>query len=273
MMKSIITAGPHSRWVTTQSLWHHRELLYFLIVRDLKIRYKQTIIGIGWAIAQPLLSLVVLIFVFGTIAKITTDGVPYPVFVSSGFLLWNFFARSISAAAESITSNQLLIRNVAFPRIILPWVTVVVNIVDFLSAFTILIFLMAYFHINFNLFGLFTLAYSFLMMVLFSAGIGSLLALFNTLYRDIRFLIPYALQLLLFVSPIIYPSSLVAKPYMFMIWFNPLAIFTDFVRLGMFGSGSVTVQMMMVASTISIGMFFLGFEVMRNFEKTFTDTI
>lgn len=200
----------------------YKDLLYFLVLRDLKVRYKQTVIGSAWAILQPFIQMVVFSIFFGKLAGIPSDNAPYPIFVYSALLPWTFFANALTSCNNSIIGNSGLITKVYFPRLIIPLSAVSVCIVDLLLSFVVLIGVMWYYH--------FSITVNFIMILpLFLAtiftvfGIGTLLAALSVTYRDFRHIVPFGIQIWLFATPVIYPSSIVGAKYQFILNLNPMA--------------------------------------------------
>ncbi|PYP90369.1 MAG: phosphate ABC transporter permease [Blastocatellia bacterium AA13] len=202
-------------------LWAYRELLYFLMWRDIKVRYKQTVLGALWAILQPLVTMIIFAYFFGILAKLPTEGIPYPVFFYTGLTLWTFFSNAVISGANSLVGNSNLITKVYFPRLIIPSAAIGAGLVDFGIASLLLVGLLAYYH--------FPVTWSYLLLApllvlttMFSLGIGIWLSALNVRYRDVRYALPFLIQIWMFVSPIIYPSSLVPHEWRWMMILNPL---------------------------------------------------
>jgi homopolymeric O-antigen transport system permease protein len=204
------------------SLWHHRDLLYFLVWRDVKIRYKQTIIGAAWAILQPLLTLIVFSLIFGRVAKIPSDNLPYPVFMLSALLPWNLFASSLARGGDSVVNNAGLLSKVYFPRLILPIAAILSPLLDFAMAFVVLIVLMIWYGIVPNI-GVVTLPLFVGLAMLTALGVGMVLAAMNARYRDVGYAVPFLVQLWMFVSPVTYPVSMIPERWRFVYSLNPMA--------------------------------------------------
>lgn len=203
-------------------LWGKRELFYYFIWRDIKIRYKETRLGIFWVVLQPFLTMVVFSFIFGNISKIVSENIPYPIYIYAGLLFWNLFAKSITSCSESLLANQQLVKKVSFPKIFLPFATVVVNLIDFAFAMLVLFGLMAYYRFVPNYTGLLISPLFAISTVLLAIGLGLPLSILNIYFRDIRFMIPYALQLLLFLTPVLYSATFLAR-WSWLLLFNPLS--------------------------------------------------
>ena len=204
-----------------RELWQYKELLYFFSWRDLKVRYKQTSIGIAWAIFQPFITMVIFSIFFGSLAKVPSDGVPYPIFVYVGLLFWQFFSTALSDTSNTLISNQSIITKVYFPRLILPISSVMTKFVDFLIATLILIGLMFYYGYMPHLSGLLILPLLLIITFMASTGLGLFLASINVKYRDVRYALPFFVQIMLFLTPVIYPASIAGK-YSYLLALNPM---------------------------------------------------
>lgn len=258
--------------IYVNEIWSKRELLYYFIWRDFKVRYKQTLIGIIWVILQPFLTMVVFSFIFGTIAKISTNNIPYSIYIYTGLLFWNMFAKSISSCSESLLANQQLVKKVAFPRIFLPLSNVVVNLIDFCFAGLVLCGLMFYYKFTPQLIGLITLPINVLLVTLLAVGLGLPLAIINVYFRDVRYIIPYALQLLLFLTPILYPIGLVGR-YQFLFFLNPLSGIITTGRSLLLGSEPLNLIYFWSAIFITIISSFCGIIFFQSKQKHIADLL
>ncbi|NDE04713.1 MAG: ABC transporter permease, partial [Flavobacteriia bacterium] len=218
-----------------KEIWQYRELLYFFTWRDLKVRYKQTYIGAAWAIFQPFITMVVFSVFFGGLAKIPSDGVPYPIFVYVGLLFWQFFSSALSDTSNTLISNQSIITKVYFPRLILPISSVLTKLVDFAIASLILIGLMFYYGYMPHISGFLIMPLLLLISFMASVGGGLVLASVNVKYRDIRYALPFFIQILLFVTPVIYPAS-IAGAYSKLLALNPMMGVIQNARAAMLGT-------------------------------------
>lgn len=234
--KPLVTIEASRAWtpINFPDLWGYRELLYFLIWRDVKVRYKQTVLGAAWAILQPLVTMIIFTYFFGKLARVPTEGVPYPIFFYTGLLLWTYFSNSVTSGANSLIGNTNLITKVYFPRLIIPAAAVGAGLVDFAIASVLLIGLLIYY--NFPV----TLGYLMLVPLVaittaFALGVSVWLAALNVRYRDVRYALPFLIQVWLFVSPIIYPSSLVPEEWRWMMILNPLTGIIEGFRASLFG--------------------------------------
>lgn len=204
-----------------KEIWNYRELLYFFAWRDFKVRYKQTVIGVLWAVFQPFMTMVVFSVFFGKMLGIPSDGVPYPIFVYTGLLFWQFFSSALTETSNVLISNQAIITKVYFPRLILPLAAVTTKFVDFAIASLILAGMMIYYGYTAQIAGFVILPILLLITFMTAVGGGLLLAAVNVKYRDVRYILPFFIQILLFVTPVIYPAS-IAGQYSWLLAFNPM---------------------------------------------------
>lgn len=269
----IKTISPQPPNYTLKSLWIYRELFYFLIWRDIKVRYKQTVMGVLWVILQPFITMIVFTFVFGTIAKISTGDIPYPIFVYTGLIFWNLFAKSLIASSQSIIANRSLVKSISFPKIILPLASVIAQLVDFLAAFLVLLILMGFFSIIPNSTGFIVVPVAIFIILLFSSGLGSILSSLNVVYRDIGFLIPYALQIFLFLTPVVYPTDLVGERYRLIITINPLASLIETVRSSFLSTGDIPLYPFLSSIVLGLMVFFVGIIYFRKKEGMVADIL
>jgi lipopolysaccharide transport system permease protein len=234
----ILHIEPPERWwaLPLNELWEYRELAYFLVWRDVKIRYKQTAIGAAWAVLQPLLTMLVFSLFFGRFAHIPSDGLPYPIFYYSALLPWSYFAFALQSATNVIVDNQRLITKVYFPRLILPLSSVLSGIVDFGVSFLMFIVLMVYYNIH-PVRAIVWLPAFLLLAVLTALGVGLWLAALNALYRDVRYVLPFLVQFWMFASPVAYSSSLVPSRWRFLYGLNPMAGVIEGFRWSLTGRG------------------------------------
>jgi lipopolysaccharide transport system permease protein len=217
-----------------REVWAHRELLYFLIWRDLKVRYKQTILGVAWVILQPLLMALVFAVFMGRLARVPSDGVPYAVFAYAGLLPWLFFSNSVASGSHSLVANNYVITKIYFPRLILPIAVVGVRLVDFLIAFSVLVGLMLYYGIHITL-SILMLPVCVAQITLLALGISIWFSALNARYRDVGAVLPVLLQLWMFMSPIIYPVSLVPQSWRLLYALNPVSGIIEGFRASLFG--------------------------------------
>ena len=267
-----IEAGQAERhyWM---DLWRYRELFYILAWRDIAVRYKQTIIGILWAVIRPLLTMIIFVVVFGKIAKLPSEGVPYPIFVFAAMLPWTFFATAFADASNSLIGNANLISKVYFPRLIIPAAAVIVATVDFMISFVILLALMAWYHYWPN-WQIITLPL-FLLLGFFAAlGTGLFVASLNVKYRDFRFVIPFIVQLGLYISPVGFSSTIVPEQYRIFYYLNPMVAVVDGFRWAISGGKTAfNTTELSLSICIVILMCVIGVIHFRKTEKTFADVI
>jgi lipopolysaccharide transport system permease protein len=269
-----VRVEPSRGWVSLQlqELWGYRELLYFLIWRDIKVRYKQTMLGASWAILQPFLTMVVFSIFFGRLAKIPTDGLPYPIFSYVALVPWTFFAQGLSHASNSLVGSSNLIKKVYFPRLIVPIAGVVSGLVDFTLAFVVLIGMMAFYGIMPSITVLW-LPFFLLLALMTALGTGLWLAALNVQYRDVRYVVPFLTQLWLFATPIAYPSSLLAEPWRTIYGLNPMVGVVEGFRWALVGTALNSPTSMLVSISISLILLIGGAFYFRRMERTFADVI
>lgn len=255
-----------------RSLWEYRELIYFLVWRDIKVRYKQTSLGAAWAILQPFLTMVVFSVVFGKLAKIPSDGFPYPVFVYTALLPWQLFSHSLSECGNSLVLNRDLITKVYFPRLVIPLAAVLALLVDFVIAFIVLLGMMYYYGI-FPTMAILTLPLFIMLAVATALAVGLWLSALNVRYRDVHYTIPFLTQFWLFATPIAYPTSLVPEPWRIWYGLNPMVGVVDGFRWALLGRAG-NLDSSTVISVFVIGLLlFGGLIYFRYTEKTFADMV
>lgn len=255
-----------------KELWDYRELLYFFAWRDIKVKYKQTVVGIVWAIFQPLMAMVVFSVVFGKLADLPSDGIPYPIFVYSGLIVWQFFSSSLSDASNTLISNASIVTKVYFPRLLLPIADSVTKLVDTFFASIILAGLMIYYGYWPSLLGLCIIPVLFLISFMAAEGVGLVLSAINVKYRDVRYILPYFIQMLIFITPVIYPTSIAGK-YEWILKLNPMATVIETMRAGLLGTGVIDWQSLLFAGLISFSIFILGILVFKKTERYFADVV
>ena len=257
-----------------RDLWYYRELFYFLAWRDILVRYKQTVIGIAWSVIRPLLTMVVFTVVFGKLAGLPSDGgVPYPVMVFAAMLPWQFFSNSLGDSSNSLIANANMLTKIYFPRLIVPVSTVIVSLTDFLISFVILTGLMIWYHVVPDL-KLLTLPLFLLMALIASMGFGLLFAALNVKYRDFRYVIPFVVQLGLYISPVGFSSSVVPEKWRLIYSLNPMVGVIDGFRWAIIG-GNVKLYWpgFILSVALSLGFFVLGIYYFRKVERTIADVI
>jgi lipopolysaccharide transport system permease protein len=231
-------------------LWAYKELLYFFVWRDIKVRYKQTVIGVAWAVLQPVLTMIVFSLFFGKLAKIPSQGLPYPIFYYCALLPWTYFATAMQSATNIIVDQQGVITKIYFPRVVLPVAAVVAGLVDFAISFVVLLVIMAYYRVV-PTSAIVWLPAFMLLAVLTALGVGLWLSALNALYRDVRYVLPFLVQFWMFASPVAYPSSLVPAKWRWLYGLNPMAGVIEGFRWALTGHGQPP-GIMLVASSAAV---------------------
>jgi lipopolysaccharide transport system permease protein len=265
---------PAPRWprLDLRELWHYRELLGRFVWRDVKVRYKQTFIGVAWAILQPFLTMVIFTLVFGKFANFPAQGQQYPVFVYSGLLLWQYFSSGLVGTSASLVANVPLVTKVYFPRILLPAGAALVPIVDFVMAFSVLVGLMAYYHTSFGHHAY--LAPAFLLVAVVTAfGTGLFFSALNVRYRDVPYVIPFIVQTWLYVSSVIYPIAALPLKWQWVLAFNPMNGAITGFRWALIGTPPPDTGQFLVSIGSAIVIFLIGLAFFRRSEPRFADTI
>jgi lipopolysaccharide transport system permease protein len=266
-----IRIQPSSGWVSLKldELWRFRELLYFLVWRDYKVRYKQTILGVAWAILQPFLTMVV--FFFGRLARVSSDGLPYPIFNFAALVPWTFFAYGLSQASNSLVNSANILNKIYFPRLAMPLATVLSGLVDFVLAFLVLLGMMAYYGLAPTLNVLF-LPFFILLTMMTGLGVSLWLSAMNVLFRDVRYVIPFLSQFWFYVSPIAYSSSMLEEPWRTVYGLNPMAGVIEGFRWSLLGIepsfGLITLSWIVAPILLVTGAYYF-----RRMEKTFADVV
>ena len=261
-------------WVSLKlgELWDYRELFYFLVWRDVKVRYKQTVLGTAWAIIQPLFTVLIFSLFFGRLAKVPSDGIPYPLFSITALVPWTFFSYGLNQSSNSLVGSANLITKVYFPRLAVPIASVVAGTVDFLLAFCVLLVMMLHYRV-FPTRNIVFLPLLFLLTLIASLGIGLWLSALNVKFRDVRLVLPFLVQIWMFATPIAYPSSLLHEPWRTVYGLNPMAGVVEGFRWALLGVKSPPGPMVVVSGAISILLLFGGLIYFRRMEKTFADLI
>jgi lipopolysaccharide transport system permease protein len=269
-----IIIKPSQGWFTLHlnDLWQYRELLYFLTWRDIKVRYKQTVLGAAWAIIQPFFTMVVFTLFFGKLAKIPSEGVPYPIFSYAGLLPWIFFAQAMNQSSDSLVANANLITKVYFPRLVIPVSAGLAPLLDFCIAFVVLIGMMFYYQI-FPTGTLIWLPVFLLLAFATSLGVGLWLSALNLQYRDVRYTVPFLTQLWLFATPVIYPSSGVHGPWRIILGLNPMTGVVEGFRWVLLGIGAAPGAMIFTSMGIAVLLVLTGLIYFNRMERTFADIV
>jgi len=255
-----------------KAVWEYRELLYSLVSRDIKVRYKQTLIGAGWAILQPVMTMVVFTIVFGKFAKMSSDGLPYPIFAYAALLPWNLFSHSLTRGGASVVGNAGLVSKIYFPRLILPLSGVLSPMVDFAISFVILVVMMSWYGILPGR-GVFALPLFLLLTTLTALAVGLWLAALNVRYRDIGHAIPFLAQLWLFASPVAYPVSVVPENWRWLYSLNPMAGVIEGFRWALLGRQSPDLTVIAISSLTVLLLLLAGVVFFRYTERTFADIV
>jgi len=273
MNSNIVTIKPQKGWRSfrVSELWQYRELLLALTLRDIKVRYKQTVLGVAWAVIQPVTTMIIFSILFGRLAKIPSDGFPYPIFVFSGLLAWNFFQTAVTNGGVSLLSAGAMISKVYFPRIIVPLAALGVSIVDFLIALIILFVLMVIYSVPVTIQILFLPIFCFGLMLL-AAGMCAWLSSVTVVYRDFRFVIPFALQIWLYLTPVIYPVSFIPENWRWLIYFNPVFGWVSGIRSSILGQ-AIDWQAVGASSLLTLIVVVLGIYYFAKAERRFADII
>jgi len=255
-----------------KEIWKYKELLYFFTWRDFKVRYKQTAIGASWAVFQPFVTMVVFSLFFGILAKIPSDNTPYPIFIYVGLLFWQFFSSALSDTSNSLIANQSIITKVYFPRLILPMSAVITKFVDFIIAAFILVGLMIYYGYTPHLNGLFIIPILLFITFMASIGGGLILASVNVKYRDVRYALPFFIQILLFLTPVIYPASIAGK-YSWLLAFNPMTGVIQTARASLLGTTPINWTLLGLSSLVCGVILIIGVVYFKKTERYFADII
>lgn len=265
---------PSRGWasINFRELWDYRELLYFLVWRDVKVRYKQTVLGAAWAIIQPFFTMIIFSIFFGKLAGIPSDGMPYPVFAYTALLPWQLFAHAMTSSAESLVGNQALLTKVYFPRLVIPISGVLAGLVDFALAFAVLLGMLWYYGILPSI-AVLTLPLFLILAITTALGIGLWLSALNVMYRDVRYTIPFLTQLWMFATPIAYPSSIVPEQWRALYGLNPMAGVIEGFRWALLSADSPPGHLLSVTCFIVITILVSGLFFFRRMEKTFADVV
>lgn len=255
-----------------RELWAARELLGFLVWRDVKVRYKQTALGVAWAVLQPLLAMIIFSIFFGRLAKMPSDGIPYPVFAYCGLLPWQLFAHALTESGNSLVTNERLITKVYFPRVVIPLAAVLAGVVDFVIAFMLLLGMMVAFHVVPGT-AVVTLPCFMLLAVVTALAAGLWLSALNVRYRDVRYTIPFLTQFWLFATPVVYPSSLVPEAWRPLLGLNPMAGVVEGFRWALLGTPEAPWALLAVSAIVSVALLLGGLVYFRRVERLFADVI
>lgn len=271
---STLRIQPSKGWVPIKlrELWEYRELLYFLTWRDVKVRYKQTALGAAWAILQPVLTMAIFSLFFGRLAKIPSDGIPYPIFTFTALVPWTFFANGLNQSSNSLVMSANLIKKVFFPRLTIPIATVLAGVVDFVFAFAVLLVMMLWYGIAPGWQALY-LPFFLLLAVVTSLGVGLWLSALNVEFRDVRYVVPFLTQFWMFATPIAYPSSLLSEPWRTVYGLNPMVGVVEGFRWALLGAKTAPGASLIVSSIAALFLLISGAYYFRRMERTFADVV
>ena len=268
---TVITAANQGIWFNISELWKYRELTMILALRDIRVRYKQTALGIAWSVLQPLFMMIVFSILFGRIAKIPSDGVPYPVFVFSGLLMWNFFSAGISSCGNSLAGSASMISKVYFPRIVIPIASIGVSMIDFAISACLLLLIMLIYSVS--------LTWQILLLPFFvlgtfgsMLGIGLWLAAVTVTYRDFRYIVPFMLQIWMYITPVIYPISFIPSEFKWLLYLNPVVGWVSGTRSVFLGT-SIDWLAVAISLILSSIMILVGLKHFAKSEQRFADVI
>ncbi|MBI2486503.1 MAG: ABC transporter permease [Deltaproteobacteria bacterium] len=272
--KPVITIRPPKGLVPLElrDLWEYRDLLYLFVWRDIKVRYKQTIVGTSWAIIQPFIAMIVLSLFFGKLAKMPSEGIPYPIFAYSALVPWTYLVNVLSQSSNSVVSNRAVVTRVYFPRLIIPMTTVLTGLMDFAMAFAMLLGMMLFYGILPTA-AILTLPFFLLLGIATALGLGLWLAALNVKYRDIGFTLPFLTQVWFFVTPIAYPSSLVPERWQAIYGLNPMAGVVEGFRWALLGKTEAPGMILAVSVLVAVCLLIGGLYFFRHKEDTFADVV
>jgi lipopolysaccharide transport system permease protein len=270
----VIFVKPSKGWISLNlhELWEYRELLYYLTWRNIKVRYKQTVLGAAWAIIQPFFTMVVFSVFFGKLAKVPSDGLPYPLFAYAALVPWTFFANGLNQSSDSLVGNANLIKKVYFPRLVVPISSVISGLVDFVLAFIVLVGMMLVYGI-FPTINIVWLPVLLLLTLVSALGVGLWLSAMNVQFRDVRYTVPFLTQFWLFATPIAYPSSLLSEPWRSLYGINPMVGVVEGFRWALLGTHTKPGPIIIVSSLMALALLVGGVFYFRRMEKTFADVI
>lgn len=263
--------------INFREIWHYRDLLFMLVKRDFITFYKQTILGPLWFIVQPLLTTLIFVVLFGNIAKLSTDGIPQLAFYLAGITIWNYFAESLTKTSSVFTANASIFGKVYFPRLIMPLSIVASSLLKFAVQFALFILVVLYYtfvaqSIQPNIWILFT-PVLILLMALFALGVGMIFSSLTTKYKDLTFLLAFGIQLFMYITPVVYPSSALPEKFQMLAKINPLSSIFECFRYAYLGTGTFTITDLLISTLVIVFLFFAGVLVFNKVEKSFMDTV
>lgn len=266
---------PKSKWVLLNfsEIWKYRELFWIFAWRDIKVRYKQTILGAAWAVFQPLFTMFVFTVFFGNFAAVTSVGLPYPLFVLIGLVFWNFFSNTLSHASSSLVENEGIVKKVYFPREILPLSTIGVGLIDFSISFAILLIVTIYFKFIPNFITLIVVVIGIVISAIGAGGLGLFLSALNVKYRDVRYILPFFIQIMIFLTPVIYPTSIMRSSFRFLISLNPMTGVIEAIRAAFINANTINWQNLGISAIVAFTIFIVGMYYFRTTERFFADIV
>jgi lipopolysaccharide transport system permease protein len=273
-MDNLIRIEPSRGWVPLRlkDLWEYHELLYFLAWRDIKIRYKQTVLGAAWAILQPVFTMLIFSLFFGRLAKVPSDGIPYPIFAYAALVPWTFFANGLAQSSNSLVGNAHLIKKVFFPRLIVPISSILSGLVDFALAFLVLLGMIVFYRMPLT--GAILWVPFLLALALVAAlGAGLWLSAVNVQFRDVRYAVPFLVQAWMFASPIAYPSSLLPEPWRTIYGLNPMVGVVEGFRWALLGTSAAPASILAASSAAALALLIGGAFYFRRMERGFADVV
>lgn len=281
-MSELIKHEPHTVYIKPSSglaalnlrdLWIYRELVFFMVWRDVKVKYKQTLLGMAWAVIQPVMTMLIFTFLFGKVAKLPTEGIPYPVFSFTALLPWGLFVTALNQGSRSLVAHQNMVTKIYFPRLILPMASVFAGMVDFIIAFVIFVGLMIYYQVTPAWHLMWTLPLFLLLAIVTALGVALWLSAINVQYRDVNQALPFLTQFWLFATPVAYSAKVISDKWQVVYSLNPMAGVVNGFRWALLGTGNGPDTALWVSVGISILIFVSGLFYFKSMEKTFADTI
>lgn len=259
--------------VDLAELWQYRDLFYYLIWRNLKVRYKQTVLGVLWVIFQPLITMVILSFFLGKLARVPSDGIPYPIFIFTGLIYWNYFSTAMLSTSTSLLENESLVKKVYFPRLIIPITNALTPLVDFTVTVVVLFGLMWFYRYHFYLRGVLFIPLLTLIVFLMATGGGLILASWNTRYRDVKYLTGFFIQILFYLSPIVYPASIIPAKFQWLLYLNPLAGVLTIAKQSLLKNNTLSWALLGVSVVAGLVLILAGSYYFRKSEKLMVDVL
>jgi len=254
------------------ALWEYRDLLLFLTKRDIQLRYRQTVLGVAWAVLQPLATMAIFTIFFGRFGKMPSDGLPYALFALCGLVPWQLFAYSLTESSNSLVANQNLVTKIYFPRLVIPLAAVLAGLIDFCVAFVLVLLMMAYYH-HFPTVVVLCLPIFLLLAIVTALAVGLWLSALNVQFRDVRYVLPFLTQFWFFGTPIAYPSSLVPERWRPLLGLNPMAGVVEGFRWALLGTDRPSFTLLLVSAVVSLGLLYSGTLYFQRMERSFADIV